>query len=215
MSLASIPSRLVRKILLEFTSSRLRSLGTDEDASGLHDFALRISRDIAPFGRVRRFRTRSGIVVLGDMHDVITRLLFITGEWEPGVTSVIQQVLRPGGVMIDIGANVGYHALCGAACVGPDGLVVAFEPAPRTADSLRANLALNPGLNVEIRSEAVCDFNGEVEFFAVEEGHTGLSGILPPNHSSKRIRVPAVRFDDAWKDGRHIDLIKIDVEIQV
>jgi len=212
MSLASISSRLVRKIMLEIISAKLRGMDESEDASELRERALRTGRNIVPFGRFRRYRTRPGVELLGDVRDVITRQLFITGDWEPGVTALIKHVLRPGGVMVDIGANVGYHALCGALRVGATGQVVAFEPAPHTRDMLQQNVSLNPKLNVEVRSQAVCNFNGEVEFFAVEEGHTGISSMSQPGHAARKIKVPAVRFDDAWSSDRPINLIKIDVE---
>src|SRR5256885_3164883 len=47
---------------------------------------------------------------------------------EPHVTRVMLPLLRPGTVIVDIGANIGYYTLLAASRIGSTGKVIAFEP---------------------------------------------------------------------------------------
>jgi hypothetical protein len=58
------------------------------------------------------------------------------GNYEPEVREQIKRWLTPGLTAVDVGANVGWHALLMARIVGPGGRVFAFEP----NDSTRARL---------------------------------------------------------------------------
>jgi FkbM family methyltransferase len=49
--------------------------------------------------------------------------------------------LLPGGVFVDIGANVGYYTLLAARRVGREGRVIAFEPNPVSLKVLLLNTA--------------------------------------------------------------------------
>jgi predicted methyltransferase len=60
--------------------------------------------------------------------------------YEPEVTAVFGRVLRPGDVVIDVGANVGWFTLLAASLVGPGGKVVACEPGPDNLAKLQANI---------------------------------------------------------------------------
>ncbi|MGE3274342.1 MAG: FkbM family methyltransferase [Vicinamibacterales bacterium] len=68
------------------------------------------------------------------------------GTYEAGAGRLLRHLVSPGSVVVDIGANVGAHALPLAAAVGPSGRVVAVEPSRAAFDRLRGNVALNPGL---------------------------------------------------------------------
>lgn len=70
------------------------------------------------------------------------------GEWEPDERRWIEDQLGEGTVALDVGANVGYHAVTMARRVGPTGRVVALEPDPFNFQLLPANLRLNGVSNV-------------------------------------------------------------------
>ncbi|MDW8320126.1 MAG: FkbM family methyltransferase, partial [Armatimonadota bacterium] len=63
-------------------------------------------------------------------------------------SKVLRQLLRPGDVYIDVGANIGHLALEAAQCVGEAGQVYAFEAHPTIAQYLRENVQLNRFSNV-------------------------------------------------------------------
>jgi FkbM family methyltransferase len=56
---------------------------------------------------------------------------------------VLAQLVRPGDVVLDVGAGVGVHAVFLARAVGPRGKVVAIEPRRLAFQALAANAALN------------------------------------------------------------------------
>ena len=50
------------------------------------------------------------------------------GEYSEGEVQLFRQILRPGDVVVDAGANIGAHTLFFARAVSPGGAVFAFEP---------------------------------------------------------------------------------------
>ena len=66
------------------------------------------------------------------------------GAYEPELQDAIGRHIRPGMVVYDVGANVGYISLMLARAVGESGRVLAFEPLPANAERIRRNAALNP-----------------------------------------------------------------------
>ena len=68
---------------------------------------------------------------------------FAAGTYEPPVQQALADCLKPGDVVLDVGANVGFIAVIAAKLVGPAGRVVAFEPVPENARLVRRNARLN------------------------------------------------------------------------
>lgn len=118
--------------------------------------------------------------------------------------------LAPGGVFVDLGANVGQFTLPGAEAVGPEGRVVAVEATAGPMARLRANAAFS-GLADRIdRFEcAVGDGDGEIRF-AVDSRDTALS------HASEtgEVVVPMKSLLTIARQAglERIDVLKIDVE---
>ncbi len=79
---------------------------------------------------------------------------YALGTSEPLVQDAFAEHLTKGGVVWDVGANVGFYTLIASRLVG-DGKVVAFEPLPVNRDALRRNLALNGMANVEVSALAI------------------------------------------------------------
>jgi FkbM family methyltransferase len=204
--------RLTRKVALEPLSWWLRRQPITRDCSKLESIVIRCARGVRVFGRRRRYQTRYGFSIIGDVKDVVTREIFLRGYWEAGVSSVLTRLLQPGDHVFDVGANIGYDTLLAACCVGAGGEIVAFEPSPSTRASLERNIAANFFSQCRVRGEAVSDTSGTVEFNAVVDEHTGLSSMLPIDAPCQRITVPAIRLDDAWIHGSPLKVVKIDVE---
>jgi FkbM family methyltransferase len=96
------------------------------------------------------------------------------GMHEPALTAALREALRPGNTFLDVGANFGYYTLLAAARVGPAGQVVAFEPNPRGAAGLRANLALNDCGHARVVEAAVGRRGGRQALFVPRRGQSGL-----------------------------------------
>jgi FkbM family methyltransferase len=84
---------------------------------------------------------------------------YALGTSEPLVQDAFAEHVPNGGVVWDVGANVGFYTLIASRLVG-DGKVVAFEPLPVNRDALRRNLALNGMANVEVSALAIGSHDG-------------------------------------------------------
>jgi FkbM family methyltransferase len=87
----------------------------------------------------------------------IGRCLDLYGEWGDDGIFVLSQMLRPGDVVIDIGANLGTHTLAFARIVGESGVVIACEPQRIAYQMLCGNVALNTFPNVTCIAQAFSD----------------------------------------------------------
>ena len=76
-------------------------------------------------------------VVHSTLYDkVVSTAITITREWEPRISQLIIDSMKPGGVFIDIGANIGWHSKV----VQNEGYdVIAFEPEPANFNILKEN----------------------------------------------------------------------------
>ena len=156
-------------------------------------------------------RIRLDFEILRDLRTVAL------GGWEIRNLTLMKQLLRPGGVVLDIGAHVGHFAILAASTVGPGGKVYAFEPAPCNFQRLRENMRLNNfAAHVEVVPIAVSDRLGKVEFF--DDGRTGGTeySMFPERHGKHGIAfsAPTEPLDHfAEKHGLpSVDFIKIDTE---
>jgi len=151
----------------------------------------------------------------------------IDGSYDDYLWSAMPAELE-GGLLLDIGAHIGYHAL-GLAAKYPASRVIAFEPNPANLDRLRRNLDLNPSIaaRIEVEEVALSDINGRLTFRASAniDDQTSSGGYLergsPPLDVTVYARagfgateVAAVRLDDrarthGWGPVR---AMKIDVE---
>src|SRR5215469_11674842 len=76
---------------------------------------------------------------------------------------LLRQILVPGNVAVDAGANIGIYSQFLARCVGPAGAVYSFEPAPENFDRLRA--AARGFSNIYVWQAAVGEYSGKSELY--------------------------------------------------
>jgi FkbM family methyltransferase len=130
------------------------------------------------------------------------------GSYEAEKQRSFSGVVRPGAVVYDIGANVGFYTLLSAALAGPSGKVYAFEPLPRNLRFLRRHIGINKLTNVEVIEAAVSDREGTAMF---DDTANAAMGSLSARGS---LKVRTVAIDDLAAQGllRPPDMVKIDVE---
>ncbi|APU17041.1 MULTISPECIES: FkbM family methyltransferase [Actinoalloteichus] len=85
----------------------------------------------------------AGLIRLPAEDGVMLPWLSTHGVWEPEFSTLIDALLEPDGVFVDIGAHVGYQTVRVLSRLGPRGAVVAVEPCEKTAALLRRNVAVN------------------------------------------------------------------------
>ena len=81
-----------------------------------------------------------------DLKEGIDFSIWLLGAFERRTVRAYSRIVRPGDVVLDIGANIGAHTLPLACRVGGHGRVYAFEPVQWAIAKLRSNLSLNPSL---------------------------------------------------------------------
>jgi FkbM family methyltransferase len=131
---------------------------------------------------------------------------------------MVRRILRPGGVLIDVGANQGFYSILASRVVGRSGRVIAFEPAISERRKLRRNLALNRCRNVVVEALAVGSEEGTADFHLCL-GHQGSwSSLKKPapdaTEKSQRVHVQVTTLD-AYASRvalEGVDIVKIDVE---
>lgn len=95
------------------------------------------------------------------------------GVREPHVFSAIVDLLTPGDVVWDIGANAGYFSVIMAQRVKPNGRIVAFEPEPRIREVLIKNIELNNLDNVSILPVALGDKSSVMNILSSKAASSG------------------------------------------
>ncbi|MEW5870516.1 MAG: FkbM family methyltransferase [Chloroflexota bacterium] len=96
------------------------------------------------------------------------------GTYEPELQQAVLELIRPGMVVYDVGANIGYVSLLLARRVGSGGSVFAFEALPANLERLRANLALNEFAGiVSVVPCAVIDAPRPIQFLVGPSGGMG------------------------------------------
>lgn len=104
---------------------------------------------IRPFVRQKDLViNRNGLSWNVDLKEAIDLNIFLTGRYEPELSIKMEEIIKEGDVVLDIGANVGGHALPLTKMVGSEGRVYAVEPTDFAFDKLQKNIEMNP----EIRS---------------------------------------------------------------
>src|SRR5438067_11490158 len=76
------------------------------------------------------------------------------GHLEPATTGLFDRLLAPGDTFIDVGAHVGYHALCARRRVGERGRILAVDPQPYNCHKILTNAELNGFANITVVAAA-------------------------------------------------------------
>jgi FkbM family methyltransferase len=141
----------------------------------------------------------------------VGRVLFVKrSRSEFGILARALEVLdqherQVGGTFVDCGANIGTTTI---AALERFDRVIAFEPEPRNARLLAANVALN-GLadRVEIHEAAVSDRVGEAQL-VVHQRNMGANLL----RETGELTVAVVTLDEAIPEGEPVGMIWLDIQ---
>jgi FkbM family methyltransferase len=158
--------------------------------------------------------TSFGSKIYCEPADLIQCMIFHFGTWEPDISWVVRQILAPGDVMADVGANIGYDSLLASQLVGKTGRVVSIEAAPSTFDKLKSNLALNGIGNVRALNKAVSDERGSLTLYTGNQNNIGASSTIESADRKVAIKVDALPLDELLTEDerKNLRLIKMDIE---
>jgi FkbM family methyltransferase len=170
---------------------------------------------------------RSGIVVCRrrglrwrlDLSEGIDLSIYVFGRFEGSVGRLIDRHLTAGMIALDIGANVGAHAVPMAARVAPSGRVFAVEPTHwayrRLLVNQRLNRHLEPVLTPVRAALGVDPASGASEYYASwnlkqqRDVHDVHRGALRSAREARRLTLDGLVAELGLKK---LDFIKIDVD---
>ena len=120
----------------------------------------------------------------------------------------LERVLKPGDLVIDVGANIGVISIQSAKIAGPSGRVIAIEPNRRIGQYCLHNLRLNRLNNVTILQTALGNNVGSTSFNC--DKCDDRSRVV----ADGGVNVPITTLDEIAESvpDRKINLLKIDVE---
>jgi len=119
-------------------------------------------------------------------------------------------VLRPGDIVLDVGAGIGEESIVFSKLVGPKGRVIAIEAHPRTFDALVQTIRRSELTNVTPVHCAITDMDGEV---FISDSNNHLANSLLSGGDTRR-RVQARSFDSLVDELglSSIALLKMNIE---
>ncbi len=149
----------------------------------------------------------------------IDRNILAFGCYDPDLHRLLEQLLRPGMVCMDVGANLGEMTIHMAARVGSDGVVYSFEPVSRVRERLRKHVERNRVETiVRIIPAALSNQTGRTQIHCADASadNQGLASIVQPGSNALPLteEVETMRLDDfvAREGVRRIDLMKVDIQ---
>ncbi|MBM1555077.1 FkbM family methyltransferase [Sulfitobacter mediterraneus] len=163
---------------------------------------------------VRSHQDAGRPALAGYAFDLITAKIHLDGRFAHRELSALERhvfpQLEPGGICLDVGANIGNHAVNFA---GVFDHVHAFEPNEKALDLLRINARLRP--NVTVHPVGLSDRSHVLEVIqpAFNLGGTGASA-TNGNPLDEKVALQLNALDEMQLplDGKRITFMKIDVE---
>ena len=147
-----------------------------------------------------------------------SRVLFLTGTFEPNELTWVSHTLTKGMTMIDLGANMGVYSMLASKLVGESGSVVAVEPSARDFQRLAFHVTLNNLQNVRCLHLAASDDSGQAVLKVASDrssGHNTFGDFCYPAVERAREEIVQTRPLDALvaeQKLQRVDLLKVDVE---
>ena len=135
---------------------------------------------------------------------------YLLSKSECFIINEFKNSIRPGTLVLDIGAHVGIYTLLAARRAGPEGKVIAVEPDPDNLRLLDDNVRYNKfDRIVQVIPRAASNRSGTVQLF---RGSRSMESSLHPLDEIKSvISVECIKLDQ-FVGEEHVAVIKLDVE---
>jgi FkbM family methyltransferase len=162
-----------------------------------------------PKGSMRNV-SRNGFQYQLDISDYMQWLIYFGIKAEP--REKLYGLIKPGMIILDIGANIGETSMAFSKLAGDKGKVFSFEPDPQTFERLKKHLELNGCANVTPVNKGLGQNEGEL--FLEEGEHNSGGNRIAPGQQSQGKKIVVTTLDHFVEENNitKIDFIKIDVE---
>lgn len=158
---------------------------------------------------------QDGFVVAKRLDQSIAFKLWREHCYEPHLSRLFRENLRPGDTFVDVGANIGYFTLLACACVGPRGQVHSFEPNSDTFQALEQNVRLNQFHQATLNNLALTDQSGSVQLWFGPGIDSGLVSMQQTSSLlTEKMVAQATTLDEyiSTRGVGKIHAMKLDVE---
>jgi FkbM family methyltransferase len=122
---------------------------------------------------------------------------------------LLTKLVKPGSVVADIGANIGFYAQVLAKLCGTTGGVHCFEPDSENFRHLET--ATGKLENVVINHKAVAANSGKLKIYLSKELNVDHRTYEPEEYDSTA-EIDAIALDDYFEPGTRVDVIKMDIQ---
>lgn len=145
----------------------------------------------------------------------VLEISYIDLYWEVFINKSYEKYLKikPGDIVLDIGANIGMFTIKAAKNAGEKGKVIAIEPEPNNVKILKENC--RSFKNIKIIPYAVGNSSGQIELtIGIHTGGHYIEPDINKRANQKTISVHIEKIDNIVKNLKLdvIDFVKIDVE---
>ena len=154
---------------------------------------------------------RYGKIMYNQLDEYVGKSLKLYGEFSQGEADLFDQLVQPGHIVVEAGANIGSHTIHLAQLVGDKGQIWAFEPQRLVFQLLAGNVALNSLTNVHCLQNCVGDIDGRTLMVPVLDVNTVNNwGGMVLGQRTEGEPVKVITIDSLDLPG--CDFFKIDVE---
>lgn len=158
------------------------------------------------------YKTHYGFLLWLDQEKYLDRYIIENGVFEPDSSYIVNHLIKPGDVVLDVGANIGYYTVLFARLVKKSGKVICFEPSEHYRKLLKKNIEENELMNVSLMEYGLSDRARKSDI------HIGDSSAtlhwVSESASSRIERITLEKLDDVIGQFNpdKIDFIKVDID---
>ncbi len=120
----------------------------------------------------------------------------LTQSYDIILCEYLRKHLRPGDIVLDAGANVGYISAVAASCVGTSGEVHGFEPLRECYARLERLRELNPQFHFVFNNVALGEAAGFLPIAFNPQGDSRNATLVPGKKAAETREVPVLRLDE-------------------
>ncbi|WP_315808894.1 FkbM family methyltransferase [Pseudomonas sp. C9-3] len=156
-----------------------------------------------------------------DLAEHMQRRIFWVGYYNREIVALLDRLIKPGMVFLDVGANIGEITLVAAKRTREFGRVISFEPMSSIASQLEEHLRRNSLSWVSVARVGLSDHTGEANIYdacanedANEPNH-GLGSLYAAKADAKPVQTIQLMTLDEYLRAHpveRLDIIKIDIE---
>jgi FkbM family methyltransferase len=181
--------------------------------AGKGRLASRFNTEDIPAGSLTRMK--SG-VLLRLRCDPMYTSPYLYGEYEVQHTKVVQTIVGPGDVCLDVGANFGYYSALLSQLAGPTGRVYGFEPLPHFYVLALETIELNQASEVvKLHNVGLGSAPGILNvytFSGLPQGHASSCHLNRPDATPHQCSVTTLDRFVVENAMDRVDFMKVDVE---